>query len=77
VRPVLHALLHNTHLRELRFSSYYLTDAFKREVSLPAARANTSLRVLVFSQSGGTVVCPEAQALVAARAAAELADEAR
>jgi hypothetical protein len=75
LRPLLRALLRNTHLRELRFCVYELTDAFKREVLLPAARANTSLRSLSFSNGGGAA-CVEAQALVAARAAAEQADNA-
>jgi hypothetical protein len=69
-RPLLRALLRNTHLRDLNFTGYDLSDAFAREVLLPAVRANTSLRALCVSGLGGAAFC-EARALVAARAAAE------
>jgi hypothetical protein len=70
-RPLLHALLRNTHLRDLSFTGYDLSDAFAREVMLPAVRANTSLRSLFFVHGRDKAAFCEARALVAARAAAE------
>jgi hypothetical protein len=65
--PVMAALVANTHLRALTCGDNNITEAFARDMLLPAVRANTSLRCL-------SVWMPEcaaahdAQALVAARA---------
>jgi hypothetical protein len=45
--PLLQALPRNTHLRELTCGSNDMSDAFARDVLLPAVRANGSLRTLV------------------------------
>ena len=54
MRPLLDALAHNTHLRELTCHSNCLTSVdFVRDVFEPAVRANTSLRKLsIFHGSG-------------------------
>ncbi len=44
--PLLEALPRNTHLRELNIAGNYISEAFARDVLLPAVRANASLRVL-------------------------------
>jgi hypothetical protein len=78
--PLFEALPANTHLRELDMPCIDADCAFLRAQLLPALRANTSLRALHVSvmdahgmpqQSGA---CAEAEALVAARAAAGAAD---
>ena len=76
--PLIDALPHNTHLRELDCCGNSMTEEFARERFLPAVRANTSLRVLKASEWWGNEedgVAPpevlEAEALVAARAAAD------
>ena len=68
------ALPRNTHLSELDLHRAGVSEAFARNVFLPAVRANTSLRVLIARQDWGDVparrVPPElaaAEALVAAR----------
>jgi hypothetical protein len=47
LRALVAALPHNTHLRTLNVSDDATSDAFSRDVLLPAVRANTSLRRLV------------------------------
>jgi hypothetical protein len=78
--PLFEALPANTHLRELDAPCIDADCDFLRAQLLPALRANTSLRALHVSvmdahgmpqQSGA---CAEAEALVAARAAAGAAD---
>jgi hypothetical protein len=61
------ALRHNTHLRTLDCCENGLTEAFSRNVLLPAVRANTGLRHLVVSVAGDDDSAREAVALVAAR----------
>jgi hypothetical protein len=63
--PVVDALRHNTHLTKLTCSWNDMSEAFARDVLLPAVRANGSLRELVADQSAQE---REAAALVAARA---------
>jgi hypothetical protein len=46
LRPLFEALPHNMHLRTLDVQGNFLSDAFARDVLLPAVRANTSLRSL-------------------------------
>jgi hypothetical protein len=46
LRPLFEALRRNSHLRELDCSHNNLSEAFARDVLLPAVRANTSLREL-------------------------------
>ena len=72
--PMLTALPHNTHLRLLRCFRTGMSDAFARDVFLPAVGANTSLLMLEASEGwggeGGGAPPPEvpaAEALVAAR----------
>ena len=76
MRPLLDALAHNTHLLLLECSNTGMSEAFARDVFLPAVRANTSLRTLRASTMWGDdedgVAPPavlEAEALVAARSA--------
>ena len=75
LRPLFHALPSNTHLRTLAVSSDGLSEAFARDTLLPAVRANALLRVLQTgtAHNAHTVTAAlrlEAEALVAARAAA-------
>jgi hypothetical protein len=44
LRPLFEALPHNTHLRTLNCRGNGVSDAFVRDVALPAVRANTGLR---------------------------------
>jgi hypothetical protein len=69
MRPVVEALRHNTHLTKLNCIGNELSDAFARDVLLPAVRANTSLRELDVAPIIGVAVAAarEAVALVAAR----------
>ena len=60
--PLVDALPHNTHLRELGCMDYDMSAAFARDRLMPALAANTSLQIL---QSGNS----DADALVAARTA--------
>jgi hypothetical protein len=53
LRALFHALPHNTHLRTLGCNSNNISEAFARDVLLPAARANTSLRDLEVSTEDG------------------------
>jgi hypothetical protein len=80
LRPLLDALPHNTHLRELDVSDNGMSEAFARDVLLPAVRANTGLRELTMDDDddGAAQECAfrrEAQALLAARRAAAAAAE--
>ena len=77
--PLMVALRHNTHLRELRCSNMGMSAEFARTRFLPTVRDNTSLRKLVASARWGNQAdgqAPpavlEAEALVAARAAADV-----
>ena len=78
--PLLDALEHNTHLQEFDCCNTGMSEAFARGRFLPAIRANTSLRKLTASKSWGgdedgqaPPEVLEAEALVAARAAADAA----
>jgi hypothetical protein len=66
--PLFAALPANTHVRELDVAYNYMTEAFARDVLLPAVRANASLRTL-HAQNAYTVYdgVRQAEALVAAR----------
>jgi hypothetical protein len=66
--PLVDALPANTHLHTLRVRGNDVSKAFVRHRLLPAVRANISLRALVASSPPGA-----AEALVAARAAADAA----
>jgi hypothetical protein len=69
--PLLQALPHNTHLRKLDVSHSHMSEAFARDVLLPAVRANASLRSLTATWHGrGWPAEFEAEAVVARRAAA-------
>ena len=46
MRPLLEALVENTHLQKLECCRVYMEDEFARNIFLPAVRANTSLRAL-------------------------------
>jgi hypothetical protein len=75
LRPLFHALRANTHLRTLTFCGYRLSEWCVRDTLLPAVRANASLRRLHTgsARDARTVTAAlrlEAEALVAARAAA-------
>ncbi len=72
LRPLVNALPANTHLRTLNVvGGNDMSAAFARDVLLPAVRANTSLRSLGASFGhGNDLSVREAEALVAARAAA-------
>jgi hypothetical protein len=77
--PLVDALPHNTHLRQLDCPDVDMTAAFARDRFLPAIRANTSLRELTASEWWGGVkdgLAPEevlqAEALVKARAYANI-----
>jgi hypothetical protein len=69
--PLFEALPANTHLRTLNVATNDMSPEFARDVLLPAARANTSLRQLIVllrpGRFEGDVHMREAQALVAAR----------
>jgi hypothetical protein len=67
LRPLLEALPHNTHLCTLNIQHTGMSEAFSRDVVLPAVRANTGLRRLR-TGGGGDAALREAEALVAARA---------
>jgi hypothetical protein len=68
LRPLFDALPANTHLRTLNVSWNDTSDAFVRDVLLPAVRANTSLRTLHAANFGAVSRdVLEATALVAAR----------
>jgi hypothetical protein len=64
LRALFDALPYNTHLRSLMCYGNDMSDAFARDVLLPAVRANTSLRTL---SVGLPASACEAQALVAQR----------
>jgi hypothetical protein len=69
--PVVEALRHNTHLTKLNCNDSEISEAFARDVLLPAVRANVSLRELVavdLEEEEEQVAAREAEALVAARA---------
>jgi hypothetical protein len=68
LRSLFQALPANTHLCTLKVSFNGMSAIFARDVLLPAVRANTSLRKL--STSAEFPEGREAEALVAARAAA-------
>jgi hypothetical protein len=74
LRPLFEALPLNTHLRTLDVADNDMSAAFARDVQLPAVRANTSLRKLLTS-ARDFPESREAEALVAARAAAAAAAE--
>jgi hypothetical protein len=67
--PVVEALRHNTHLTKLDCKENDMSEAFARDVLLPAVRANAALRELVVGVSAPE---REAVALVAARTHAQL-----
>jgi hypothetical protein len=71
LRPLFDALPANTHLRTLNVAGNDMSPEFARDVLLPAARANTSLRQLIVllhpGRFEGDAHMREAQALVAAR----------
>jgi hypothetical protein len=67
--PLISALAANTHLRKLPCFGNDTSEAFARNVLLPAVRANTGLRSLVIYRNDVMTV-REAAALVAARARA-------
>jgi hypothetical protein len=69
LRALFEALPHNTHLRELDCSHNGSSEAFARDVLLPAVRANTSLRKLE-ARSQFSVSATEAERIVSRRAAA-------
>jgi hypothetical protein len=77
LRPLFEALPRNTHLCTLNVRENDLSEAFARDVLLPAVHANTSLRTLVAynpDYERGNAFTREAQALVAARGAAAAAE---
>jgi hypothetical protein len=63
---VVEALRHNTHLTKLNCNNH-MSEAFSRDVLLPAVRANATLRELVAQDYVVDVAAREAEALVAAR----------
>jgi hypothetical protein len=65
MRPLLEALPQNTHLRSLECYGNGMSDAFARDVLLPAVRANASLRRLDVRELGSA---QEAEQLVLRRA---------
>jgi hypothetical protein len=74
LRPLFEALPANTHLRNLDVSHNDMSEAFTRDVLLPAVRANASLTLLCAPTYGGAHPgAAEAIALVAARGAAAAA----
>jgi hypothetical protein len=81
--PLFGALARNTHLHILHCEDSAMSDAFARDTFLPAIRANTTLRELAASHWWGGEedgIAPaevlQAEALVAARADADDADDA-
>jgi hypothetical protein len=52
LRPLMDALPRNTHLRDLYLSGDGMSEAFARDVLLPAVRANTTLTQLLGAGSG-------------------------
>jgi hypothetical protein len=68
--PLMDALARNTHLRVLFLQANGMSKAFARDVLLPAVRANTGLHMLAAALGRGFPESREAEALVAARAAA-------
>jgi hypothetical protein len=70
LRPLFEALPANAHLRTLNVSLNNMSEAFARRQLLPAVRANTSLQKLRAEQDKDDASVREAEALVAARAAA-------
>ena len=52
-RPVFEALRVNTHLREFHFGGGEMTNEFAAHVLLPAVRANTGLRELMYTATYG------------------------
>jgi hypothetical protein len=77
LRPLLSALPANTHLRALDVTRNHMSQAFTRDVLLPAVRANTSVRRLVAYDALGdpqhNAFTREAVALTQARSAAAAA----
>jgi hypothetical protein len=69
LRPLFEALPHNAHLRELDCSHNDISEAFARDVLLPAVRANASLRKLATGPESPASAA-EAAAIVSRRAAA-------
>jgi hypothetical protein len=67
LRPLFDALPRNTHLHELDISYNGMSEAFVRDVLLPAVRANASLRTLHARSAVEYPGVAEAIALVAAR----------
>jgi hypothetical protein len=67
LRPLFNSLPRNTHLRELYCSRNDFSQAFARDVLLPAVRANTSLRKLVIDTAFDGAA--EAKAIVSSRVA--------
>jgi hypothetical protein len=65
MRPLLEALPRNSHLSTLAYVESGMSDAFMRDVLLPAVRANTSLVLLISGDEHEATV--EAKALIAAR----------
>jgi hypothetical protein len=55
MRALFEALPHNTHLRTLDVEQNLLSEAFARDVLLPAVRANTSLRSLYVKEEDGEI----------------------
>jgi hypothetical protein len=71
LRPLFEALPANTHLRALDVALNGMSEAFARDLLLPAVRANTSLQTLrAASLQGANYSLHQAEALVAERAAA-------
>jgi hypothetical protein len=62
LRPLLEALPRNAHLRTLYLHGNGMSDAFARDVLLPAVRANTSLTALLTHEAHAGAV--EAEAIV-------------
>jgi hypothetical protein len=69
LRPLMDALPRNMHLMELYLSGNDITDAFARDVLLPAVRANTSLNWLGY-ESRSTAVREAVELVQQPRAAA-------
>jgi hypothetical protein len=68
LRPLFEALSHNTHLRRLNCFHNNLSEAFARDVVLPAVHSNTSLRWLLTGE--GFESTAEAERIVSSREAA-------
>jgi hypothetical protein len=70
LRPLFEALPHNTNLRTLNVAGSDMSEAFARDVLLPAVRTNTSLRKLEACENFAAkadAITREAEALAAAR----------